>query len=1596
MNNKKKDLKKLIKIFIRIIVSLFAIILMIWLLIQTSLVQNWIIKKVTTRLSKDLNTEVSIQHVNIYLFNSLDLEGLLVKDLKQDTLLSAGKLRMRITDWFFLKDELVLKYIGLEDANIKMYRSDSVWNYQFLVDYFSSSDTTPKPKSKLKLDLKKLDFKNCSFLKRDDWVGSTMKVKINSFQLEAEHFDLKNRIIAINEIELDKPYFLLSDYDGKRPLVHKKISKRLPGEMYFNEGDIRLTVNNLIIKNGTFLNLKNPDRKAYSYFDAAFLQFEKINGTLKNISFIKDTIKANVNIATKERSGFDVKKLKANFRFTPEIMEFANLDLITPQSHLQHYYSMHFTEFNSDFGNFEEKVIMEANLADATVNSDDIAFFAPEAKTWKKQINISGYAKGVLGAIKSKDLFVKMGNSTTLKGNLSLTGLPYIDSTTIDFQNCSLQTTYKDAVQFFPSILNVENPSLASLGTVKFNGNYKGTFSKFSTKGVFSSNLGGFSADINMSLDSKKPAVYSGRVVTQRFDIGRFLKIKNMGTVAFDGSINGVGLSLNTLKTSVTGKISQLLYNDYLYKKIDVEGTFQKKQFDGTVKIDDSNIDFLTTVKIDLRGDQPNFNVLGDLSHSNFRQLNLATKDLRITGLFDLNFTGKNIDNFLGFIKVYNANLIQDSVKLNFDSLSLQSKYENGNRLLSLTSNEFDASISGQYSILDLPNAFQVFLHNYYPAYIATPKSIVKDQKFDFELNTKNIEGFSKLVSDNVSGFSNSSITGTINTYDTVFEIHADVPELTIGKNHFNNISVGGQGNYDQLQLNSKIDNIVLGDSSSFPNTTIKIVSKRDISSVSINAKATNTLNELNLNADVTTYADGVKIKLNPSDFVINEKKWQLEKEGEIIIRKNIVSAENVRFTQNDQHIEVATTHDNILNQDNLKVKLQNIFIGDFAPLAFTNPRLDGLLSGDILIRDLFGKLKIESQLDASRFSMDEDSIGVVNILAKYNSANGLIDFNAVSDNDAYNFVAEGSYNIKDSVGKPLKTSINLRNTKVNILNKFLNTIFTDIEGYGTGTLQLNGDISKPQLLGRVVLQKGSLLVNFTKVKYYIDSATFVFDDEGINFGKFVIKDKYGNTGQVSGKLYENSFENMKFDLDLATSRMLLIDTKPTDNPQFYGNAIGKASLSITGPQSDIHLAIAAEPVDSSQITIPITNSRESGIASFIVFKQYGTEMKDLSVSDEARVTVDLDLVANPLAKIDVILDPSTGDIIKANGNGRLKIHAGTVDPLTIKGRFEVSKGSYDFNFQSFIKKPFIFQENSGSFIEWNGDPYNARLQVNAVYIAEKVRLGDLVNNQNLSGNVQSYQGAVYVVANISGNLKKPDIKFSIDFPPGTQVKSDETFSQFLAKLERDENEMLKQVTYLIVFGSFASYGETKAPNVTSIGINTISGVIGNYMNGIISNLLKKTGFQLNVDPSFYNSSSLFGGTGSGNPNTFDRGKLDVKLNKQFFNNKLIITVGSDLDLNVNSNSATSQQLGNFQFLPDVTVEFILSRDRKVRAIVFSRNNIDVSSAGVGRRNRTGASISYRKDFNHILYKPKKKEEKPVQTPSSAILPEIPSGKEQE
>ena len=132
------------------------------------------------------------------------------------------------------------------------------------------------------------------------------------------------------------------------------------------------------------------------FFDGKKLEVSKINGTIKNLNFIKDTITANVDLSAVERSGFKVKKLQAAYKLTPQKMEFSKLFIKTNNSTLSNYFVMQYKDFNTDMSDYINRVLMKGGLKNSVVYSDDIAYFAPSLAKWNQRFLVSGNFNGIV------------------------------------------------------------------------------------------------------------------------------------------------------------------------------------------------------------------------------------------------------------------------------------------------------------------------------------------------------------------------------------------------------------------------------------------------------------------------------------------------------------------------------------------------------------------------------------------------------------------------------------------------------------------------------------------------------------------------------------------------------------------------------------------------------------------------------------------------------------------------------------------------------------------------------------------------------------------------------------------------------------------------------------------------------------------------------------------------------------------------------------------------------------------------------------------------------------------------------------------------
>jgi hypothetical protein len=1563
--------RKILKQFVLTVLLLLALI---YITLHLTPVQNWIARKVTTTLSEKLHTEVSIQSIGFRFFDKFELEGLLIRDLHKDTLLYAGAAKISITDWFFLKDKPVLKYVGLDNAVVNMNRKDSVWNYQFIADYLSGAtkDTSTKHGGGIDIDLKTLELQNVFINSIDQWKGQDMLTSVKELNLSADNIDLTKKKIDLNNITIDGGAFAIKEYTGFRPDadIPVDIIDTTQAYKWNNDGWV-VNIKDIKLTNSVFASDNQTDRPAYTdHFDGLHLRFDSIAGDIDNVHFEKDTLTSDVKLASTERSGFKVKKMQAQMKFTPELLEFKQLDLITNRSRLGNYYAMKYNNFTDDMNSFLHKVTLYGNFDNCTVNSDDLAFFAPELKNWHRTFAVKGTAKGTIDNLTATKMLIKSGN-TIIDGDITLSGLPDIDNTFIDFKSKNLQTNYADVTTIVPSLKQITYPQLSRLGNIHYKGNFTGFINDFVAYGTINTNLGTVTGDVNMKFPVGKPIIYSGKIATGGFQLGQFLDLTELGAIACNGDVKGQGLNTRDLKANFDGNISSITFMGYPYKNIQLNGDFDKRLFNGTVSVNDPNLelDYLKGT-IDLNNEEPVFNFDANLSKADFKQLKLTHDNFLLTGHFNFNFSGSNIDNFLGSAKIYNATLLHENNPLSFDSLTLHSKIINNEKFLTVQSNEMEASVTGKFTILELPDAFKLFLNHYYPSYIKKPTYALNDQDFRFMIQTNNIDNYVQLIDPKLQGFNNTVITGDLRLKENELNINAAVPQFGYNGKMFNNIRLIGHGNLDTLVAKVDASDIAINDSIHFPSTNLVFSSHNDISKISLTTSATQTLNNASLNAQVQTMANGVKIDFLPSSFVINDKEWDIEKDGELIVGPSQLIASNIKLSQGIQQVNIATTPSTTVpNTNDILIGVKKVSIIDITPYLFKDPRLEGLLTGTIKITDPFGKAIIDYDAEAEELKVNSDSVGVVNSKGRYNMATGVATFTAKGDNDRYQFNVDGSFNSHDSTAN--QTNIVLQTNKFDLalLNNYLGDIFSNITGVAnTSNMKITGSTDHLLITGTALVDSGSVVVGYTQCKYKFKNTSVKFNPDEIDLGTIHLTDTLGNTATVSGKIYHTFFDDFSFDdVRFQTKKLLLLNTTKKDNSQFYGKVIGRGTMSLNGPLTNMVMDIDGDPsnniADSNHIYLLTGNSVENSGIDYIDFVQYGNKMKDnTKLKLSSSLLVDMNVTANPSCKIDVILDETTGDVIKGQGNGKLNIRVGTNEPLSIRGRYDITKGEYTFNFQTFFHK--FFTVNSGSIV-WTGDPYMANVDMVAEYLAKGV---DLTTLPLASTNTP--KSDVIVLAHLTETLLKPKINFEFKLPDYSGAGNDFSVLKSFDIFAGDENEMNKQVTSVLLFNTFISTGASLAGGGYSVLTNTIGGVISSALSSSFNKILQKVLNNNTVSTYVDINSSL----------AIDnqlQGAGKVGVTKTFLDNRLVVSVGGNLDYNNPNGAAAATPNGksnSFLLTPDVIIQWILTKDGRIRVVGFNQTDYDPI---VGERNRTGLKLTYHKDADKLLNILKRKKETP-------------------
>ena len=201
-------MNKWVRGFLYFIAGIITLVLVVFLLIQTDWGKNVIRKKVQSYVSKKTGTEFTIGSIDYSLPRWVELKGVLMRDRTKDTLLYGKLIKADVAMLQILKGKYEINKILLEDVyvNLTQHDTDSVFNYQFIIDAFASKSetTTAADTSTIDLSLNRLTLKNTRFNMLDDRTGNYTRMSVKDLNLELKNLDVNKLNFDVDKLFADE------------------------------------------------------------------------------------------------------------------------------------------------------------------------------------------------------------------------------------------------------------------------------------------------------------------------------------------------------------------------------------------------------------------------------------------------------------------------------------------------------------------------------------------------------------------------------------------------------------------------------------------------------------------------------------------------------------------------------------------------------------------------------------------------------------------------------------------------------------------------------------------------------------------------------------------------------------------------------------------------------------------------------------------------------------------------------------------------------------------------------------------------------------------------------------------------------------------------------------------------------------------------------------------------------------------------------------------------------------------------------------------------------------------------------------------------
>ena len=1350
--------------------------------------------------------------------------------------------------------ELLSKKLG---SKVKIEKAKFTWFDELTLENITIYDQ----KDREMIFVKEL-YVNCKTNFSFDWE------KILSFDNNLDYVMLRNPRVKLiyepdGELNIDKWLAKIDELTAPSDTTNRPKG----------EHNRPFTIDEAYIQGGTF-TLTDPKKTRFpkEEFDYNNFTINDLHGNLKNFFIMGDTITFGLKNmkGVERRSDLTIKQLDTKFFYSRKAMQLNDLYAKINNSTLKN--SLRFNYFSpKDFGDFNEKVIIDGNLKECEIDAQDLARFAPEMYAYRENYLLNGDFKGTVHDFRVKDFKLKFGKNSFFDGDIAFKNLPDLKKVVMDLDWRNSQLDAIDTRQYVGDSLYLKQ--VQQFGIVNFAGTFKGLYNDFQTNANISSAMGNVGGNITMKIpEGKAIPTYFGSLTVDNLELGKLVdESEFLQKLSFAGKIQGQGFTIKDAALDFDGKVQHIWFNGYDYKNIYVDGKMNQSLFDGRVSVKDTNLSFNIGGKVDFAKELNKFDIHGIVQNANLKSLGYSKNDVKLRSEINLNFQGNELDNWLGEAKFLHTVLQYDKRLLGIDSLFVTSSLSSDSRQISLLSEFFNVAISGKFTpskvIADVTRLSKEYTQYFFDKeqirldyYAQLPYAdIANKYNLDYKVTFKKSEPFFAYFYPDLYISHGTELSGNLNIRNTAeLSLAGKIDTIRHGDLVFyqNDLDF----NTSKEATSSKILTSLIFNSDKQKLSKMTPTEKMEVSGawgqgnvIEFDGKIRqqDSPNKAQAFGKLSFLPEGLDITFNPKNTKLDllGSQWMLGKNNLINVNKTDICFQDVALSNQNQSIALNGSFSKDSTVESF-IDIRDFDLQTLKPLSDLD--LKGIVNSKLMLRDIYNDAVITSDFNIDELIYKNILVGTIggevlwdNLKQKLN-----INGNIVRINNEI-FRLSGTYDPKDD-RNPMNLKATLKKTNIKIFQTFVDDIFSNLGGYATGTLTVRGTAKDPIIRGGVDFEKGQLRINALNSYLYFDDK-INFNEEGFVAQKgFKVRDaaQNGNVAELEGGIFNGGGGNFMLGIHAyikGKDGFKVMNTSIKDNESFYGTGVTSGDLHITGNLDNVNISADLTSKKGTKITIPLDgkttiSTEEEGI-KFVTKKTQVTDnqlftkktKKDTTQKNDAGgLKMSFNFTITPDAECVVIFDRNNQDQLNAVGNGNLSIEYDTRGGFTMSGPYTIKSGKYDFSLQN-ISKLRKFDIADGSRILWSGDPYDADININANYTAN-VLLDGIVSGTNASELKSRYPVVAYIM--LTDKLMKPTTKFDIKFnqrqiPLNLQPQ----VIAFEQRLHNDEQLLNNNFVGITALNRLFSDNSFKDALDSQLLLDNVSGILTNQLGNIASKI---------------------------------------------------------------------------------------------------------------------------------------------------------------